>query len=100
MAFKNQHGRGGGCHAELLWRPGSASRLAEMPPRARGGNAIIGFKCEMARAAITREGSETIRGVARKSLLNNELTSRLTGEFFVRAERRLRQRREGAGAFA
>jgi len=38
----------------------------------------------MARAAITREGSETIRGVvARKSLLNNELTSRLTGEFFA-----------------
>jgi len=99
MAFKNQHGRGGGCHTELLWRPGTAPVL----PRchlARAGNAIIGFKCEMARAAITREGSETIRGAARKSLLNNELTSRLTGEFFVRAERRLRQRREGAGAFA
>lgn len=75
----------------LLWRllVRSAPRLAKTrPPCAPLENVIIGFKCQMARAAIT-QGSETMYEAGRvrgKSLLNNELTSRLTREFFVRGD--------------
>lgn len=50
----------GGCG--LLWRlqVRSALRLVEaMPPRAPLENAIIGFKCQIARTTIT-QGSETM----------------------------------------
>lgn len=71
----------------------STPRLAKARlPCAPLENVIIGFKCQIARAATT-QGSKTMYEVGRKSLLNNELTSRLTREFFVRGKWWLRQRR-------
>jgi len=92
-AYKNQHGRQNVDYYGGFWFAVRLFLRRRSHPMCRWKTWLSDLNVKWGKARYYSRIRNYVRDWAgvRKSLLNNELTSRLTREFFVRGERRLRQ---------